>query len=60
MYIYLVITYKLCYTMYTYQVPRYYVLLFIKYRYCYYFPYSIYGRNLTPVNKQLYKTTKIY
>jgi len=53
-YIYLVINY----------VIQYYVLLFTKYTYVIlsFFPYSIYGSNLTPVNKQLYKKkkTKIY
>lgn len=40
---------------------RYYVLLFTKYTYYYHdFSYSIYGSNLTRVNKQLYKKkTKI-
>lgn len=38
----------------------YYVLLFTKYTYVIlsFFPYSIYGSNLTPVNKQLYKKKK--
>jgi len=42
------------------NIMYYVILSFTKYSYFYYLPNSINVSNLTPVNKQLYKKTKMY